>query len=66
MTLNSRLQTYQILTNDDQMLILCLSYFINTVIRIKNLLPWNQSVGIFLHYFLAGASNSTTVIMLGT
>ena len=26
-----KLQTYQILTNDDQMLILCLSYFITTV-----------------------------------
>ena len=33
MALNSRLQTYQILTNDDQMLILCLSIFINTVTR---------------------------------
>ena len=31
LTLNSQLQTYQILTNDDQMLILCLSYFITTV-----------------------------------
>ena len=30
-TLNSQLQTYQILTNDDQMLILCLSYVITTV-----------------------------------
>ena len=29
---NSRLQTYQILTDDDQMLILCLSYSITTVI----------------------------------
>ena len=29
--LNSQLQPYQILTNDDQMLILCLSYFITTV-----------------------------------
>ena len=29
--LNSQLQTHQILTNDDQMLILCLSYFITTV-----------------------------------
>ena len=27
---NSRLQTYQILTNHDQMLILCHSYFITT------------------------------------
>ena len=33
MTLNSQLQTYQILTNDDQLLILCLSYFITTVAR---------------------------------
>ena len=31
MALNSRLQTYQILTNDGQMLVLCLSYFISTV-----------------------------------
>ena len=31
LTLNSQLQTYQILTNDDQMFILCLSYFITTV-----------------------------------
>jgi hypothetical protein len=30
LTLNSQLQTYQILTNDDQMLILRLSYFITT------------------------------------
>ena len=29
--LNSQLQPYQMLTNDDQMLILCLSYFITTV-----------------------------------
>ena len=31
LALNSELQTYQILTNDDQMLNLCLSYFIATV-----------------------------------
>ena len=31
LTLNSQLQTYQILTTDDQMTILCLSYFITTV-----------------------------------
>ena len=31
LALNSQLQTYQILTNDDQMLILCLPYFITTV-----------------------------------
>ena len=31
MTLNLWLQNYQILINDDQMLILCLSYFITTV-----------------------------------
>ena len=31
MTLNSRLQTYQILTNDDQVFILCRSYFITSV-----------------------------------
>jgi hypothetical protein len=31
LALNSQLQTYQIVTNDDQMLILCLSYFITTV-----------------------------------
>ena len=30
-SLNSQLQPYQILTNDDQMLIFCLSYFITTV-----------------------------------
>ena len=30
-TLNSKLQTYQIWTNNDQMPILCLSYFITTV-----------------------------------
>ena len=29
--LDSQLQIYQILTNDDQMFILCLSYFIATV-----------------------------------
>ena len=29
--LNSHLETYQILTNDDQMLIFCLSYFITTL-----------------------------------
>ena len=29
--LTSQLQTYQILTNDDQMFILCLSYFVTTV-----------------------------------
>ena len=29
--LNSQLQPYQMLTNDDQMLILCLYYFITTV-----------------------------------
>ena len=28
---NSQLKTYQILTNDDQLLILCLSYFITNV-----------------------------------
>ena len=32
LALNSRLQTYHILTNNEQMLILCLSYFIATVI----------------------------------
>ena len=32
MALNSQQQTNQILTNDDQMLILCLSYFITTVL----------------------------------
>ena len=32
MALDSRLETYQILTNDDQMLILCLSYFITKII----------------------------------
>ena len=31
LTLNSQQQNYQILTNDDQMLILCSSYFITTV-----------------------------------
>ena len=31
MTLNSQLQTYQILTNNDQMFLLCLSDFITTV-----------------------------------
>ena len=29
--LNAQLQSNQVLTNDDQMLILCLSYFITTV-----------------------------------
>ena len=33
-TLNSLLQTCQILTNDDQMIILCLSYFI-TIVQAK-------------------------------
>ena len=33
MTLNSLLRTYQILTNDDQMIIFCLSYFITTVLH---------------------------------
>ena len=32
-TLNSLLQAYQILTNNDQMIIFCLSYFITTVPR---------------------------------
>ena len=31
LTLNSPLQTHQILTNDDQMIIFCLSYLITTV-----------------------------------
>ena len=31
MAFNSRLQTYEILTSDDQMFILCLSYFITKV-----------------------------------
>ena len=33
--LNSQLQTVQILTNDVQMLILSLSYFITTVIEVR-------------------------------
>ena len=33
LTLNSWLQTYQILTNDDEMFILCLSYLITTVLE---------------------------------
>ena len=32
MTLNSQLLTVQILANDEQMLIFCLSYFITTVL----------------------------------
>ena len=36
--LNSQLQTYQILTDDDQMLILCLSYSITSL---------TQKVGVF-------------------
>ena len=32
-TTELRVQTYQILTNDEQMLILCLSYFITTVLH---------------------------------
>ena len=41
-TLNLQLQTIQILTNDVQVLILCLSYFITTVksIRIRNVLSY--------------------------
>ena len=35
MTLNSQLQAYQILTTDDQMLILSLSYFITKDLFIK-------------------------------
>ena len=31
LAVSSQLQTYQILKNDDQMLILCLSYFITTL-----------------------------------
>ena len=38
MALNSQLQTYQILTNYDQMLILGLSYFITTVLCAVNLI----------------------------
>ena len=34
LALNSRLQPYQILKNDDQMLILCLSYFFTTVKKV--------------------------------
>ena len=33
LALNSQLQTYKILKNDDRMLILCLSYFITTVFK---------------------------------
>ena len=33
MALDSQQQSYQILTNDDEMLILCLSHFITTVKR---------------------------------
>ena len=33
LTLDSHLQTYQILSSDDQMLILSLSYFISTVLK---------------------------------
>ena len=32
MALDSQQQSYQILTNDDEMLILCLSYFITTAL----------------------------------
>jgi hypothetical protein len=38
LVLNSKLQTYQILTNDDQMLNMCLSYFITTVIALNTLI----------------------------
>ena len=34
--LNSQLHTYQILTNNDQMLILCLSYFVTNVHTISD------------------------------
>ena len=34
--LNSQLQPYQILTNDDQVLILCLSYSITAEHSLKN------------------------------
>ena len=34
LSLNSQLQTYQILTNDDQMFILCLSYFVTAVLKV--------------------------------
>ena len=37
----SRLQIYQILTNDDQMLILCLSYFITAVSKIVSVQDLN-------------------------
>ena len=37
LVLKSQLQTYQILTNDDQIFILCLSYFITTVMAISKL-----------------------------
>ena len=41
MALNSQLLTVQILTNDGQVFILCLSYFITTV---TPLLPWHFSL----------------------
>ena len=33
MILNLQLRTYQVLTNDDQMLVLCLSYIMTTVLK---------------------------------
>ena len=44
LTLNSQLETYQILTNDDKMLILCLSYFITTLHKMIH--PQNYLIGI--------------------
>ena len=45
--LNSRLQTYQILTNGDQMILLSLSYFITTLVITCSLVkasfcPWGS------------------------
>ena len=42
LALDSSLQTYQILTNDDEMLILCLSYFSTTVIKIGQVNSFHQ------------------------
>jgi hypothetical protein len=58
LALNSQLRTYQILTNDDQMLILCLSYFITTVPKIN----WPFTI---YHCTYLISTDKTAVVKLG-
>ena len=80
MALNSQLQTYQILTNDYQMLILCHSYFITTVsvrsgrymrffvqLQFLGLTAWHpRSLANQLTLFKPGGQIMPTTLLLGT